>query len=169
MLKQKRFNISFLNETYRLFLKFNSERDIGMPNDLELRLTERNIRPTAVRILVLREILSMEEHQAFSLQDLENRLDTVDKSTLFRTLTVFHENLLIHSIDDGTGSVKYSMCRRDCDCSVRQSHVHFSCSKCNKTFCLENISIPKVTLPTGFEYESANFVFKGLCPDCSQK
>lgn len=140
-----------------------------MADNLELRLTERNIRPTAMRLLVLKEILAMEEHQAFSLQDLENRLDTVDKSTIFRTLTVFHENLLIHSIDDGTGSVKYSICRRGCDCSLKQSHVHFSCVKCNKTCCLENISIPKVNLPEGFEYESVNFVFKGLCPECSHR
>ena len=74
-----------------------------MSEELELRLKERNIRPTAVRLLVLKEMLTMVEHQAFSLMDLETRLDTVDKSTLYRTLMVFHENLLIHSIDDGTG------------------------------------------------------------------
>jgi Fur family transcriptional regulator, ferric uptake regulator len=139
-----------------------------MSEELELRLKERDIRPTAVRLLVLKEILAMEEHQAFSLMDLEARLDTIDKSTIYRTLMLFHENLLIHSIDDGTGSIKYSICKRGCDCSVMASHVHFSCTNCNKTYCLENIAIPKVTLPGGFEYESANFVFKGLCPDCSR-
>ncbi|EGJ71002.1 putative transcriptional regulator [Bacteroides coprosuis DSM 18011] len=137
--------------------------------ELEVRLKERNIRPTAVRLLVLREMMSMEEHQAFSLLDLENRLDTVDKSTLYRTITHFHENLLIHSIDDGSGSIKYSVCRRGCDCSVPQSHVHFSCTECNRTFCLDNIAIPKVGLPSGFSYESANFVFKGICSDCSKR
>lgn len=136
--------------------------------ELEGRLKERDIRPTAARLLILKEMLSMSNHQAFSLLDLENRLDTIDKSTLYRTITHFHENLLIHSIDDGTGSIKYSVCRRGCDCSVQESHVHFSCIKCNRTFCFDNIAIPKVQLPKGFEYESANFVFKGVCHDCAK-
>ena len=135
--------------------------------ELEERLEERGIKATAIRILVLREMLSMDQHQAFTLLDLENRLDTVDKSTLFRTLTLFHDHLLIHSIDDGSGSVKYSLCRRGCDCRGKAFHVHFSCTKCNRTFCFEKIAIPEIELPTGFLYENVNFVFKGLCRDCS--
>ena len=136
---------------------------------LEKRLEERDIRPTAIRVLILREMLSMEDHLAFSLLDLEDRLDTVDKSTLYRTINHFHEKLLIHSIDDGSGSIKYSLCNRNCDCSLRDSHVHFSCIHCNRTFCLEGIAIPKINLPNGFHYESANFVFKGVCDECTAK
>lgn len=135
--------------------------------EIEKRLEERSIKPTAIRVLVLREMLSMDKHQAFSLLDLENRLDTVDKSTLFRTITLFHNQLLIHSIDDGSGSVKYSLCRRGCNCTGKAFHVHFSCTQCNRTFCFEKIAIPEIELPTGFSYENANFVFKGLCRDCS--
>ncbi len=136
---------------------------------IEKRLEERNIRPTAMRVLILREILSMEDHLAFTLLELEDRLDTVDKSTLYRTINHFHEKLLIHSIDDGSGSIKYSLCRRGCDCSLTDSHIHFSCTHCQRTFCLEGLAIPQISLPEGFHYESANFVFKGLCKDCSRK
>ncbi|MDR1938716.1 MAG: transcriptional repressor [Tannerellaceae bacterium] len=135
-----------------------------MENYVE-RLEARGIKPTAIRLLVFRAML--EHPQAFSLLDMESKLDTVDKSTLFRTISLFHEKLLIHSIDDGSGSIKYSVCSSGCTCSLNDLHVHFSCTGCKKTFCLENISIPEVQLPPGFLLENINFVLKGLCRHCS--
>lgn len=133
--------------------------------EIEKRLEARGIRPTAVRNLIFDAMIN--HPQAFSLADLEEKLDTVDKSTLFRTITHFHDKLLIHSIDDGSGSMKYSVCSVDCMCSLNELHVHFYCNKCNNTYCLESISIPKVQLPKNFVLESVNFVFKGLCNKCS--
>ena len=52
--------------------------------DLCLKILEqRGIKPTAIRMLVLKAM--METEQAVSLLDLENKLDTVDKSTIFGT------------------------------------------------------------------------------------
>jgi Fur family ferric uptake transcriptional regulator len=130
------------------------------------RLEARGIKPTAIRLLVFKAML--EYPQAFSLSDMEGALDTVDKSTLFRTISLFHEKHLIHSIDDGSGSIKYSVCSSRCTCSLKDLHVHFYCNRCEKTFCLENISIPEVQLPPGFLLNSVNFVLKGLCMQCSK-
>lgn len=130
------------------------------------RLEERSIKPTSVRLLVLKEMLASK--QAFSLGSLEEALDTVDKSTLSRTITLFHDHLLIHSIDDGSGTMKYSVCSPDCMCALKDLHVHFTCRKCRKTFCLESIHIPSVQLPKGFRLENVNFVLKGLCDACSK-
>ena len=55
--------------------------------ELEERLEARKIVPTAVRLLILREMLKF--RRAFSLSDLENSLDTVDRSTLYRTWLFF--------------------------------------------------------------------------------
>lgn len=137
-----------------------------MNTTYEERLIERGIKPTAVRILILK--IMLEQDKAFSLYGLEEILDTVDKSTLSRTINLFHDKLLIHSIDDGSGSMKYSVCSKDCSCSLNELHVHFACTKCHNTFCLESISIPKVQLPPNFVLESVNFVFKGLCDKCSK-
>jgi Fe2+/Zn2+ uptake regulation proteins len=131
------------------------------------RLESRGIKPTAIRLLILRAML--EQKQAFSLTSLEDTLDSIDKSTLSRTITLFHGKQLIHSIDDGSGSIKYSVCSSDCTCSLNDLHVHFSCRACKKTFCLESISIPMVKLPPNFLLESVNFVLKGICEDCSRK
>lgn len=135
-------------------------------NKLEQKLLDRGVKPTAVRLLIFK---AMVEHpQAFSLSDLETVLGTVDKSTISRTITLFHDNLVIHSIDDGSGSMKYSVCNDDCQCSLNELHVHFNCTHCHKTYCLESISIPPVQLPEKFLLENINFVMKGLCDKCSR-
>lgn len=130
-------------------------------------LSHRGIQPTAIRILVLQAM--MQANRTVSLLDLENMLDTVDKSSIFRTLTLFLSNHLAHSIDDGTGSLKYAVCGDTCSCDVEDLHTHFHCEKCNKTFCLNNIPTPVVTMPKGFTLSSINYVLKGLCPDCAGK
>ena len=132
----------------------------------EQRLEARDIKPTATRILIFKAMLNFS--QAFSLADVETELDTVDKSTLSRTIHLFHEKHLIHSIDDGSGSIKYSVCSETCTCSLKDLHVHFYCNRCKKTYCLESISIPSVQLPPGFLLNSVNFVMKGLCDSCSK-
>ena len=72
------------------------------------RLEKQRIKPTAIRLLVLDAISNKEE--IISLLDLEAELGTIDKSTLFRTLTLFQKHLIVHTIDDGSGSLKYSVC-----------------------------------------------------------
>lgn len=131
------------------------------------QIEARGIRPTALRLLILRTMTEFD--RAFSLADLEEQLDTVDKSTLFRTLTLFLAHHLVHGIDDGTGSVKYALCSSDCDCEIDDLHTHFYCTCCRRTFCLRGVAIPPVGLPTGFAAETINFVLKGVCADCSGK
>lgn len=136
--------------------------------DLYLKLlAQRKVKPTAIRLMVLKELARAD--RAYSLLDLEDRLVTVDKSTLFRTLTLFLGHHLIHAIDDGSGSLKYALCSNECNCEVDDLHTHFYCEACHRTFCLKQIHIPHVTLPRGFTMHSINYVIKGLCSDCAHK
>jgi Fur family ferric uptake transcriptional regulator len=130
----------------------------------EKRLEERNIKPTAMRILILKVMLNC--RQAFSMTDLETELDTVDKSTISRTIKLFHDNRLIHSIDDGSGSVKYSVCHSHCNCDIADQHVHFCCLHCHKTFCLEHTAIPTIQIDQSLLPVAVNMVVKGYCADC---
>jgi Fur family ferric uptake transcriptional regulator len=133
----------------------------------EQKLLSRDIKPTAVRLLVFKEIKRLK--QAFSLHSLEDKMVTVDKSTLFRTILLFHAKHLIHSIDDGSGSVKYSLCADECNCEIVDLHPHFYCEKCRNTFCLHHAQIPKVQLPENYLLSSINFVLKGECGECSRR
>ena len=134
--------------------------------NIEDKLLERNIKPTAMRELVLRELL--EQKVAVSLSDLESKFDKVDKVTIYRTLKTFEENKLIHSIDDGTGSVKYALCKESCQCLPEELHVHFLCTVCNQTYCLNEIPVPLIHLPVSFSLESVNMVIKGICANCNE-
>ena len=130
------------------------------------KLTNKNVKPTAMRELVLNALL--EQNVAISLSDLEKKFDKADKVTLYRTLKTFEENKLIHSIDDGTGSVKYALCAENCQCNPHDLHVHFFCIKCKHTYCLNNTPISSVTLPLDFEIKTINMVVKGTCANCKE-
>ena len=133
--------------------------------DTDDKLTSRNIKPTAMRELVL-DILT-EQTAAISLSDLEQSFHKSDKVTLYRTLKTFEEKKLIHSIDDGTGAVKYALCKETCQCKPEELHVHFYCLKCQHTFCLTDIPIPSINLPVKFSVENVNMVVKGVCSNCN--
>lgn len=133
---------------------------------LEL-LTRHEIRPTAVRLLVLREIGAF--RNTFSMADLEAALESVDKSTVFRTLTLFADRHLLHVIEDGSGSTKYCLCRNDHACGVEELHCHFYCEACQKTFCLDHTHVPAVRYPAGFEVRQIDYLLKGRCPACAKK
>lgn len=134
----------------------------------EKRLEQRNIKPTALRVLILKELLH-EKDMAVSMSELENALVTVDKSTIFRTITLFLAHHLIHCVDDGTGALKYAVCDLDCNCDVDDLHSHFYCEGCHMTFCLKHTHVPIVKLPDGFEIHTVNYVLKGLCPSCAER
>jgi len=134
--------------------------------ETDKKLKIRNIKPTAMRELVLKVLT--EQDRAISLADLEQKFDNADKTTLYRTLKTFEENKLIHSIDDGTGSVKYALCKETCQCHPEDLHVHFLCTKCQQTYCLNDISIPSIDLPTNFKLETINIVVKGICSNCDK-
>lgn len=131
------------------------------------RLEKKQIKPTAVRILVLRTL--MESSYALSLSELEEQLVTVDKSTIFRTLNLFLAHHLVHEMEDGSGSSKYEVCENEDSCSIEDMHVHFYCERCHRTFCFKNIQIPLISLPENFRMQSVNYMIKGICDNCIKK
>lgn len=82
-----------------------------------------NIRPTAVRVLVYNAIKSFQD--TFSMSDVEDALETVDKSSIFRTLALFAGQHLVHEIEDGSGSAKYCLCRNDHVCGAEENALSF--------------------------------------------
>jgi Fur family ferric uptake transcriptional regulator len=44
--------------------------------------------------------------------------------------------------------------------------VHFKCEKCEETTCLEDISLPTISLPKGFEKKEMNLLVQGICEKC---
>ncbi|MEP0710878.1 transcriptional repressor [Algoriphagus sp.] len=92
-----------------------------MLSNIENKLEEKEIRPTAMRLLVLKTL--QKQIAAVSLQDLEAAFEKADRITLYRTLKTFEEKGLIHSIEDGTGITKYALCEEGCKCAPEDLHL----------------------------------------------
>lgn len=127
-------------------------------------LEQKGIRPTPNRILVAR-CLDGFRHPV-SIAEIEEDIASIDKSGVFRVIRLFVENDLVHEIDDGSGSLRYELCRGECGHSVSDMHIHFKCVECGKVYCLETEHIPPFNIPEGFLLQSVNFVGKGVCKDC---
>ena len=139
-----------------------------MHEEYEALLVKHGVKPTANRIVVARALA--EARRPLSLTELEYKILSIDKSGVFRALTLFREHHLVHVIEDGGDGVRYELCRshhgHDQD---DDQHVHFYCECCHRTFCLSDIPIPAVALPAGYRLCSVNYMAKGVCPECERK
>jgi len=118
-----------------------------------------------MRLLVVEKLLK--QQYAVSHKELAEQFEKADSVTLFRTLKIFLEYKLIHTIDDGSGVVKYALCQFGCNCNLSELHTHFYCTDCKHTFCLTETEIPNIKIPQNFKLEGANLVLKGKCSSCS--
>ena len=130
-------------------------------------LEAHGIKPTANRLIVLRTLDSA--GHPMSLTELEYKILTIDKSGIFRTLSVFREQHLVHVIEDGSDGVRYELCHSHNDEVDDDLHVHFYCERCQQTYCLDHIPVPGIDLPDGFIMSSVNYMVKGICPHCAYK
>lgn len=135
--------------------------------DMISRLESKGIRPTANRILVMKTLMGEKNPQ--SLSNLERKMVSMDKSSIFRTLTLFLEHDVVHAFEDGRGVLCYELCEEKGACDHHDGHIHFYCESCQRSFCMEDIHIPSFELPEGFYPHSISFVIKGECPDCRKK
>ena len=136
-----------------------------MITDFENKLTQKGIAPTAMRLLVIEKL--SQQKAAISHKELTALFEKADATTLFRTLKTFLEHKLIHTIEDGTGLIKYALCKEGCTCSPNDLHSHFYCTKCKHTLCLVDTEIPAISLPQNFRLQEIKLVLKGICDKCS--
>ncbi len=129
-------------------------------------LQKSGLRRTPVRMKVL-ELLH-NNSAALTHSDLENSFETIDRVTLYRTLKSFEDKGLIHRVVDGTGVDKYALCEHECDEHHHEDeHIHFNCNKCGHTYCIDEINVPVINMPNGYQAETTNVIVKGVCVKCN--
>lgn len=138
-----------------------------MKKEIEAFLEGVGIKPTANRILVTEAL--MQSECPLSLTELETHLETMEKSSVFRVLSLLEAHDAIHAVEDGRGVAKYEICHEHGECSPAHYHAHFYCEECRRTFCLDDVAVNEPQLPAGFKARSVNYMIKGRCPDCSHK
>lgn len=130
-------------------------------------LKQSGLRVTPVRGKVI-ELFIASGQQALSNTDIEQQFDRLDRTTLYRTLRTLEEKGIIHQVLDNSNVQKYAFgSDQHLGDEGREDHVHFHCTLCEKTVCLEDTFLPKVKVPDGFRIEQKHMVLSGTCDRCS--
>lgn len=129
-------------------------------------LLHHNVKPTANRIVVVKALA--ESDRPLTMRELEEKILSIDKSGIFRALSLFRDHHIVHVIDGEEGGVRYELCRSTCHEQCDDSHVHFYCEQCHRTFCLTDLALPAIDLPEGYRPTSANYIIHGICPNCNK-
>ena len=128
-------------------------------------LNDHGLRNTKVRREVLQVFL--DQRNALSHQHIEQKLDNVDRITLYRTLKTFEKNGIIHRAIDGGDKIKYALCAPGCDEHQHTDHhAHFHCVACDRTLCLDEVHIPKVKVPANYAIHDVHLILSGTCAAC---
>lgn len=131
-------------------------------------LTQHKLRQTAPRLAVLG--VFQQAQAALSQPEIEEQLqDSCDRVTIYRTLAAFLEHGIIHKVLDDAGASKYALCAHDCghQQAHQHDHVHFKCSQCGQTRCLDGVDVPAFQLPQGFRTQETNVLIQGVCAECA--
>jgi Fur family transcriptional regulator, ferric uptake regulator len=138
-----------------------------MANVSETLLRDFKLRSTPNRQEILH--LFLQKEYALSHADIEKEIDnSLDRVTVYRTLKTFLDRGLIHKVLDDEGNLKYALCNAACTTAGHHhDHVHFKCTKCGQTCCL-NTEVPPVKLPKGYKANTINLLIQGICERCSE-
>ncbi|CAN5395678.1 transcriptional repressor [soil metagenome] len=137
-----------------------------MINNHEQILKDFRLRNTSSRTDILH--LFLHRPYALSYSDIEKEVAaTYDRVTVYRTLKTFLDKGVVHKVLDDQGSLKYALCKNHCTTGEHHhEHVHFKCTRCGQTNCLEDVEIPSVPLPKGYKARELNLLIQGTCLDC---
>ncbi len=128
-------------------------------------LKEFSLRSTPSRKAILNMFLK--RNYALAHTDIEKGIAAhFDRVTVYRTLKTFLDKGLIHKVLDDEGGLKYALCSSACFITGHQhDHVHFKCSRCGQTNCL-NVEVPPLKLPKGYQAAERNLLIQGICALC---
>jgi Fur family ferric uptake transcriptional regulator len=112
--------------------------------------------------------LFLQQNGALAHADIEKKSGAnFDRVTVYRTLQTFVEKGIIHTIPTADNSILYALCKDACSEGHHlDHHVHFICEQCSTTICLEDITVPEVKLPNGYQATQVEVVVNGVCKDC---
>ncbi len=140
-----------------------------MQEEIKDILKKNNLSVTGSR----EKILSLFLNQAGALAhgDIEKKAgEKFDRVTVYRTLQTFVEKGIIHAIPTADNSIRYALCKDDCtEGHHHDQHVHFVCTNCQNTYCLDDVVTPAVKLPKGYISSQIEVVVEGICKACAMR
>jgi Fur family ferric uptake transcriptional regulator len=112
--------------------------------------------------------LFLQSPDALTHGDIEKKAgEKLDRVTVYRTLQTFVEKGIVHTIPTADNTVLYALCKDCAEGHHHDDHVHFVCSNCGTTICLDNVVSPTIELPQGYKAENVQVVINGICKNCN--
>jgi Fur family ferric uptake transcriptional regulator len=138
-----------------------------MNYDIKEILKRSQLSVTASREKILN--LFLEQAGALAHGDIEKKAgEKFDRVTVYRTLQTFVEKGIIHTIPTVDNSIRYALCKDDCaEGHHHDQHIHFVCTHCKNTYCLDDIVTPDIKLPKGYSSSHIEVVVEGICKNCT--
>jgi Fur family transcriptional regulator, ferric uptake regulator len=126
------------------------------------RLDEAGYRSGASRRQVV-ELLA-KEHCALTALEIDRRLDSVGRASVYRTLDQLEQLHLVQRVEIGGDAGGYE--RVDAD----QHHHHLVCDECGRLAPFADRSLEQaieaISRDTDFDVAAHDVVLRGRCPDC---
>jgi Fur family transcriptional regulator, ferric uptake regulator len=134
-----------------------------MMNPSEL-LKTADLSITRPRLAVLEFFLCSSQpvsiHELYALSK-----ESFDRVTVYRTLQVLLKKQVIRQVATSSFMKQYEL-RRPIDPHCGQ-HAHFVCHTCGKTYCLQDMPLPRANLPNGFVALQIALLVEGKCERCN--
>lgn len=138
----------------------------SIDNKIASILRKKNLSITDSRKKIL--TLFLQANDALTHGDIERKAsEKFDRVTIYRTLQTFVEKGIVHAIPTIDNSIRYALCKDCTEGHHHDDHVHFICSSCNTTICLDDVVSPSIDLPAGYIIQNVQVVINGICNNCS--
>lgn len=130
-------------------------------------LKKHQLKKTSGRMEILQCLMTIPH--AVSHSDIEEQLGAkLDRVTIYRTLNSFEEAGITHKVMDLEGISKFALCSNCDHHHHHDEHIHFECTNCKNTFCLDNELTPSLNMPDGYSMSGFDITVQGICKNCNQ-
>lgn len=136
-------------------------------NDCKELLSQHGINKTKSKISILLELSRSLE--PLSAQQIHERLESCDPSTVFRTLSQFKDRGLVREVNLEEGFIRFELII-DAQKVDLHHHHYVRCRNCGKISQIEDCDLSvfeKAIKNLGFTQMEHRLEFSGLCSRCS--
>lgn len=130
-------------------------------NQIIQMLHQANVRPSLHRLAVLKYVANGRTHP--TADEIYSALvvdcPTMSRTTVYNSLHALSGAGLLKELEIESGYTRYDLLHQ-------APHSHFVCRRCGKVFDMAVSDRLKELVDSGFEVDSVELSFKGLCPAC---
>lgn len=124
------------------------------------KLMEKGIRPSLTRVMIYDYLLSHRTHPTVDeiYKELSQKAPTLSKTTVYNTVKLLSQEGVIKMLTIEEQQARFDACT--------DHHGHFLCNGCKNVFDFD-VDVPSDCLPEGFEAQTKEIFYTGMCKDCA--